>query len=66
MDFKKDIGKKIKLARIEMDLNQTELGQALGLRQKTISHYETGRSLPTLVKMLTIMTVLKKPITYFL
>ena len=36
MDPKK-LGKKIKLARIELDLNQTDLADKIGAQQKSIS-----------------------------
>lgn len=63
---KKKLGKKIKLARIELDLNQTELADKLGARQKSISRYENGISLPSLETLVKIAKVLKKPTAYFL
>ena len=65
MDVKK-IGKKIKLARVELDLNQTALAQRIGAKQKSISNYETGSSLPSLVTLSKMAKVLKKPASYFL
>jgi transcriptional regulator with XRE-family HTH domain len=65
VDIKK-LGKKIKLARIEFDLSQTDLAHRIGAKQKSISHYETGISFPTLVTLIKIAKVLKKPASYFL
>ena len=65
MDTKK-LGKKIKLSRIELDLNQTELAEKIGATQKSISRYETGVSLPSLATLLKIAKTLKKPASYFL
>ena len=65
MDAKK-LGKKIKIARIELDLNQTELAEKIGAKQKSISHYETSVSLPSLTTLSKIAKVLKKPASYFL
>ena len=65
MDVKK-LGKKIKLARIELDLNQTALAQRIGAKQKSISNYETGSALPSLVTLSKMARVLKKPASYFL
>lgn len=65
MDVEK-LGKKIKLARIELDLNQTELAEKIGAKQKSISNYETGLSLPSLVTLSKMTKVLKKPASYFL
>jgi transcriptional regulator with XRE-family HTH domain len=65
MDAKK-LGKKIKLARIEHDMTQTQLASAIGSMQKSISKYETGMALPTLETLEKIARVLKKPFGYFL
>ena len=65
MDAKK-LGKKIKLARIELDLTQTQLAQRINSKQKSISRYETGASLPSIKTLIKIAKVLKKPADYFL
>ena len=63
---KKKLGKKIKLARVEMDLNQTQLAKKIGAKQKSISRYETGTSMPTIETLVKIAKILKKPAGYFL
>lgn len=63
---KKKLGKKIKLARVEMDLNQTQLAKKINAKQKSISRYETGTSMPTIETLVKIAKVLKKPAGYFL
>ena len=60
------LGKKIKLARIENDLNQGELAQKIGAKQKSISRYETGAALPSIPTLVKLAKVLKKPTSYFL
>jgi DNA-binding XRE family transcriptional regulator len=65
MDTKK-LGKKIKLARVELDLTQTDLAQKINAKQKSISRYENGMSLPSLETLVKIAKVLKKPTGYFL
>lgn len=65
MDAKK-LGKKIKLARIELDLNQTDLAKRIGAKQKSISRYENGLSVPTIETIIKIAKVLKKPVGYFI
>lgn len=65
MDVKK-LGKRIKLARVEQDLTQTQLAQKIGAKQKSISHYETSVSLPSLETLVKIAKALKKPAGYFL
>ena len=65
MDAKK-LGKKIKMARVEMDMTQADLAEATEILQKSISRYETGLSLPTLETLEKIAKVLKKPFGYFL
>lgn len=65
MDAKK-LGKKIKLARIELDLNQSELAEKIGAKQKSISRYENGLSMPSIETLMKVAKVLKKPVNYFL
>ena len=65
MDAKK-LGKKIKLARVELDLNQTNLADMIGAKQKSISRYETGLSMPSIATLVKVTKVLKKPASYFL
>lgn len=63
---KKKLGKKIKLARIELDLNQTELADKIGAKQKSISRYENGISSPSIATLVKIAKILKKPAGHFL
>lgn len=63
---KKSLGKKIKLARVELDLTQTQLAKKIGAKQKSISRYETGASSPSIETLVKIAKVLKKPAGYFL
>jgi len=65
MDPKK-LGKKIKLARIELDLTQTQLAEKINGKQKSISGYETGATLPSIRTLIKIAKVLKKPTSHFL
>ena len=65
MDAKK-LGKKIKIARIELDMNQTDLADKIGAKQKSISRYENGLSMPSIETLMKISRVLKKPAGYFL
>jgi len=65
MDAKR-LGKKIKIARVELDLTQTALAKKISAKQKSISRYETGLSTPSIETLLKIAKVLKKPSSYFL
>ena len=65
MDAKK-LGKKIKMARIDLDMNQTEFAEKIGAKQKSISRYETGLSMPSIATLVKVAKVLKKPAGYFL
>lgn len=65
MDAKK-FGKKIKIARIENDMTQGQLAEAIGGLQKSISSYETGTAFPSLETLEKIAKALKKPFAYFL
>ena len=65
MDTNK-LSKRIKLARVELDLTQIQLAQIINTQQKSISRYETGASVPSIETLLKITKVLKKPANYFL
>jgi len=65
MDAKK-LGKKIKISRIELDMNQTDLANKIKAKQKSISRYETGLSMPSVETLVKIAKTLKKPASYFL
>ncbi len=65
MDAKK-LGKKIKLARVELDMTQADLAEATGIMQKSISRYENGLSLPSLETLEKMAKKLKRPFGYFL
>ena len=65
MDAKK-LGKRIRLARVEADLTQTALANKIHAKQKSISRYETGDSMPSVETLVKLAKVLKKPTTYFL
>lgn len=65
MDARK-LGKKIKLARMELDLTQTQLAEKINGKQKSISGYETGATLPSIRTLVKIAKVVKKPAGYFL
>ena len=65
MDAKK-LGKRIKLARVEMDMTQGDLGAAAGILQKSISLYERGEALPNLETLEKIAKALQRSFGYFL
>ena len=65
MDAKK-LGKKIKMARVELDMTQADLADVIKAKQKSISRYETGLSLPSLETLEKIAKALKRPFSYFL
>ncbi len=65
MDLKK-LGKKIKMARVELDMTQTDLAEQIGTQQKSISCYENGVFAPSIETLVKISKVLKKPAGHFL
>jgi len=62
----KTFGDRIKSAREEAKLSQLQVGVALGVSDKTISGYESGRISPPIDKLQKLADLFKKPITYFL
>jgi len=57
---------RIMSCRIELDLTQIQLVQKINAKQKSISRYETGASLPSIKTLVKIAKVLRKPAGYFL
>ena len=60
------LGSKIKAAREEAKFSQLQVGVALGVSDKTISGYESGRICPPIDKLQQLADLLKKPLTFFL
>ena len=58
--------RRIRLSRVEAGLTQTDLAQKTHAKQKSISRYETGASVPTIDTLLKVANVLKKTPGYFL
>ncbi len=65
-EFIRELGKKIRAARDEARFSQLEVGVTLGVSDKTISGYESGRIAPPIDKLMQLADLFKKPITYFL
>jgi len=62
----KILGKKIKQAREEARMSQLQLAVLLGLSDKTISGYETGRIEIPVKHLIQMGEIFKKPISYFI
>lgn len=62
----KELGKRIRIARDESRLSQLQVGVSLGITDKTISGYESGRIAPPIDKLMQMADLFKKPITFFL
>ncbi len=59
------LAERIRSAREEARLSQLQIAVALGVSDKTISGYESGRISPPISKLERIGELLKKPIGYF-
>lgn len=60
-----NLAKKIRQARLDAGLSQTQLGSAIGLSDKSISAYEKGRATPPLDKLRAIARATRHPLRYF-
>jgi len=65
-DLIRELGKRIRTARDEARMSQLQVGVAIGVTDKTISGYESGRIAPPIDKLLHLADLFKKPITFFL
>lgn len=61
-----ELGKRIRSAREEARMSQLQVGVVLGVSDKTISGYESGRINPSVDKLMSLADLFKKPITFFL
>lgn len=61
----KPLAIKIKRARKESKMSQRELGDALGVSDKAISSYESGRAVPRLNTLQKLAKITHRPVNYF-
>ena len=59
-------GEKLRLLREELELNQTELGEKLGMTQRKISYLERDRYEPSLQDIQTICAFFRVSADYLL
>lgn len=65
VDYKK-IGQRIKKARLERGLNQSDLGELLGCSNNHVCHVEIGQTKVSLAMLMKISVILDKDFDYFL
>lgn len=66
MPQKKTIVNKIKEAMFTADVTQEELAKRLGVTQGVITHWVTGRKIPTIESLQRIAEALELPLEYFI
>ncbi len=65
IDYEK-IGRRIKAARLEKGLNQSDLGELIGCSNNHISHVEVGQTKVSLGMLMKLSVILDKDFDYFL
>ncbi|HVA96484.1 MAG TPA: helix-turn-helix transcriptional regulator [Candidatus Acidoferrales bacterium] len=60
-----NLARRISTARANAHLSQHELGESIGVSDKSISAYEKGRSQPPLKNLQKIADATHHPLTYF-
>ncbi len=65
IDYTK-IGQRIKSARLEKGLNQSDLGAMVGCSNNHMSHVEIGQTKVSLAMLMKLSVVLEKDFDYFL
>jgi len=63
---KKALGHKLKMARIDRGYTQDDLANAINIKQKSVSRYENGKSIPDIETLEKICIKLKKSFGFFL
>ena len=61
----KDIGERIKVARLSRNLTQAQLAEAVGVKPSTVGMWENGRREPDSVTLDALADVYNVPTTYF-
>ena len=59
------VGKQIKIARLEIGVSQTELGEAIGVTFQQIQKYEKGQNRVSVARLILIARAVCKPMEYF-
>lgn len=59
------LGRKIKLARIEADMSQSQLGLAIFESQQMVSDWENGVISPRAIALMRVAIALEKKLDYF-
>ena len=65
IDYEK-IGQRIKTARMERGLNQSDLGALIGCSNNHVSHVEVGQTKVSLGMLMKLSVILDKDFNYFL
>lgn len=60
-----DLSRRILKARVDANLSQSALARGIGLSDKSISAYEQGRAVPSVIKLKKIAAQTNKPLQYF-
>ncbi len=60
-----DLSERIRKARKEARLSQQDLGENIGVSDKSISAYEQGRSIPPIKNLKKIAQATRHPFAYF-
>lgn len=60
------IGRRIKIARLEKGLNQSDLGAMVGCSNNHMSHVEVGQTKVSLSMLVKLSVILEKDFDYFL
>jgi len=61
-----EFGNRLKQTREDRDLSQSALAKLVGLQPSAISHFETGRRLPSFDNIVKLVVVLRKSADYLM
>ena len=65
VDYQK-IGQRIKKARMERGMSQSDLGELIGCSNNHVCHVETGQTKVSLAMLMKLSVILDKDCNYFL
>ena len=61
-----EIGQRVRQAREELGMTQTELAKAVGMSPNTVNRWESGQRSIVINDLTTVAAALSKPVIYFL
>ncbi len=64
-NFPKQFGLRLKQTRLKLGMRQIDFAKKFKLSQKKVSRWETGKSLPSVEKLIMLCKIMHMPVGFF-